>query len=393
MRVVIDYRPALRARTGVGQYVFELVRALRQRESILEGAGRAPSIGSRAPDRVDLALFSSSWKDRPAPEDVRALSAGPAGGRSPAISFLDHRIPVRVLNILWHRAEWPPVELLTGQQFDVAFSPHPLMMPARGAAQVVMIHDLDFLRDAEGLALEIRRDYPKLVRSHAQRAAHIVVPSHYTARQVENELGVAGDRMTVCYPGKPESAEPQTAGRRRHVLFLGTLERRKNVRALLAAYARLVSRRPDVAPLVLAGKAGDEAAEWLAAIGRPPLAGRVSHLGYVSDEQRQHLFRDAALFVLPSLEEGFGMPVLEAMAAGVPVIVSNRGALPEVVGDAGLVVEPQDEEGLAAAMERLLTDAAFWSAASARGLQRAGHFRWADTAASVIKAFERALGR
>ncbi len=392
MRVIIDYRPALRARTGVGQYVFEVVRALGWRDRLLAEA--AADRRQAIPDRLDLTLFSSSWKDRPATEDVRALTTDPTSGQARGVRFVDRRIPVRILNLLWHRAEWPPVELLTGQRFDIAFSPHPLLLPARGARQVVMIHDLGFLTDAEGLAAEIRRDYPKLVRAHAHRAAHVIVPSHYTARQVENELGVSADRMTVCHPGKPELAERRTAGGKRHVLFLGTLERRKNVGALLGAYSRLVSRRPDVQPLVLAGNAGkDEAAGWLAQIERPPLAGRVSHLGYVSDEQRRQLFLDAAVFVLPSLEEGFGMPVLEAMAAGVPAIVSNRGALPEVVGDAGPVVEPEDEEALAGAMERLLTDDGSWSAASARGLQRAERFRWADTAASMMKAFERALGR
>jgi glycosyltransferase involved in cell wall biosynthesis len=393
VRVIIDYRPALRARTGVGEYVFELARALRWRESVLNESDSSGPGRDGARDRLDLTLFSSSWKDRPAPADVRALSTGERGEQAPGVRFVNRRIPVRVLNLLWHRAEWPPIEVLTGRQFDVAFSPHPLLLPARHAAQVVTIYDLDFLRNAAGLAREIRRDYAALVRAHAHRAAHIVVSSHYTARQVESELGVSADRMTVCYPGAPDRAARPSPPQKRHVLFLGTLGRRKNVAGLLAAYGDLVSRRSDLPPLVLAGAATPDAAEWLARTERPPLAGRVSYLGYVSDEQRQALLRDAALFVLPSYDEGFGIPVVEAMAAGVPVVVSNRGALPEVVGDAGVIVEPEDQEALSGAMERLLTDDGLWAAASARGVTRARHFRWADTAASVVKAFERALGR
>ncbi len=395
MRVIIDYRPALRARTGVGQFVFELVRAIRWRQTVRQNRDEH-SPADRLPPAVDLTLFSSSWKDRPVREDVEALQRprAEAEAAAPGICFVDRHIPVRLLNFLWHRLEWPPVERLAGARFDVAFSPHPLLLPARHAAQVVMIHDLGFLATTEGLAPEIRRDYPKLVRSHAHRAAHVVVPSHYTARQVESELGVPGDRITVCYHGTPEWADqwPAAVGKR-HILFLGTLERRKNVDGLLAAYSNLVTRRPDVPCLVLAGGATADAAQWLGQIERPPLAGKVSYQGYVSNEQREQLVRGAALLVLPSREEGFGMPVLEAMASGVPVVVSNRGALPEVVGDAGVIVEPEDHQALSGAMERLLTDDAAWSAASARGLQRAGHFRWSDTAASVLKAFERALGR
>ncbi len=367
MRIVVDFRPALRARTGVGQTVFHLVRALAGHEAL------------------DLTLFTSSWKDRPAASDVAQL---------PGVRIVDRRVPVRALNFLWHRLEWPPVELLAGRRFDVAYSPHPLLMPVRAAAQVVMIHDLDFLVHPQRTAAEIRRDYPKLVREHAHRAAHVIVPSHYTARQVQTELSLPAERITVCYPGTPEwtGADERPADRpKRHILFVGTLEERKNVGTLLAAYTDLVGRRPEVLPLVIAGRARPEAAPWLESLKRPPLAGKAHYVGYVSDEQRRELFESAALFVLPSREEGFGMPVLEAMAAGVPVIVSNRGALPEVVDEAGIVVEADDSEALAGAMERMLTDDAFAAASAAKGIQRARRFRWTNTAACVIEAFERAL--
>ncbi len=330
-------------------------------------------------------MFSSSWKDRPTPDDLVQL---------PGVHVVDRQIPVRVLNLLWHRLEWPPVELLSGRGFDIAYSPHPLLLPARGAAHVVTIHDLDFLSHPERTTAEIRRDYPKLVREHARRAAHVVVSSHYTAREVESALGLPAARMTVCYPGAPDwypATEGPVDRPRRHVLFVGTLEQRKNVGTLLGAYRDLVGQRPGVPPLLLVGRERPEAAPWLEEIRRPPLAGRVQHLGYVPDRQRRDLFESAALFVLPSYHEGFGMPVLEAMSVGVPVVVSSRGALPEVVGDAGLVVEPDDREALAGAMERMLTDNAFAAAAAAMGIQRARRFRWSDTAAAALRAFERAL--
>jgi glycosyltransferase involved in cell wall biosynthesis len=374
VRIVVDYRPALRARTGVGEYLFQMVRAM-------PGAQEARQAG--AP--VAVTLFSSSWKDRPVPGDIAQL-----GG----VRVVDRRLPVKLLNLMWHRLEWPPVELLAGQRFDVAYSLHPLLLPARHAAQVVTVHDLDFLAHPERADAEIRRDYPALARDHARRAAHVVVNSHYTARQVEGELGVPPERVTVCYPGAPDwtsSLPPAAARQKRHVLFLGTLEERKNVGTLLAAYGDVVSRRPDALPLVLAGGARREAAAWLEQITRPPLAGRVNHVGYVGDAQRRELFESAALLVLPSRHEGFGMPVLEAMAAGVPVVVSDRGALPEVVGDAGLVVDPDDRDGLAEAIERMLTDGALAAASAAKGAQRARRFQWSETAASLLSAFERAV--
>ncbi len=367
MRIVVDYRPALRSRTGAGQYLFHLVRAL------ATGA------------ELDITLFSSSWKDRPLAEDLAQL---------PAVHVVDRHIPVTALNLLWHRLEWPPVELLSRGGFDIAYSPHPLLLPSSRAAQVVTIHDLDFLAHPERATAEIRRDYPGLVRAHAHRAAHIIVPSHYTARQVASELDVSPARMTVCYPGAPDwcpVGDRGGDGRRRHVLFVGTLEARKNVEGLLDAYAELVRRCPDVLPLVLAGRAQPESARWLEAITRPPLAGRVRHLGYVSDQQRRELFESAALFVLPSYHEGFGMPVVEAMAAGVPVVVSNRGALPEVAGDAGIVVDPDDRDALAGAMERMLMDDSLAAASAAKGVLRARQFTWPQTAAAALGAFERAI--
>jgi alpha-1,3-rhamnosyl/mannosyltransferase len=128
--------------------------------------------------------------------------------------------------------------------------------------------------------------------------------------------------------------------------------------------------------LVLAGQATEAASPWLARLRSAPLAGRVEHLGYVADARREHLFQSARVLVMPSLDEGFGLPVLEAMSAGVPVIVSSRGSLPEVVGDAGAPVDPADVNALADALERAVTDRD-WAMQSARaGLARARTFTW-----------------
>ena len=370
MRVLVDYRPALRHRSGVGEYAHELIKAL-----------LVTSGPESTDDPIELTLFSSSWKDRLRQPDDLASAAR-----------VDRRVPVKVLNFAWHRLEWPTAESLTGNVVDVTHSFHPLILPSRQAARVVTIHDLDFLSHPERTRAEIRRDYSALVRSHAHRADHIVVNSHFTGAEVERRLEVGADKITVCVPGAPDWA-PRHAppADDAYVLFFGTLEPRKNVGGLLDAYEALTTRRRDLPPLVLAGGETPDARAWLERIARPPLNRLVRHVGYVDPAKRRSLFEGARLLVQPSFDEGFGMPVLEAMTLGVPVIAARRGALPEVVGDAGPLIDPESPEELASAIERLLDDDALWAACAAKGPLRAHHFRWEESSRRLADAYRLAL--
>jgi len=364
VRILLDYRPALRERTGVGEYAHELAAALL----------RVSASGDT------LTLFSSSWKDR-LPSD-----------RLPGARVVDARVPVAVLNAAWHRLGWPPVELFAGD-VDVVHSLHPLLMPARHAAQVITIHDLDFLDHPERTRAEIRRDYGALAAVHAQRAAGVIAVSRFTAGEVERRLGVPRERITVCSEGAPPWSPRAEHPSRGPILFFGTLEPRKNVGTLLRAYATLLEIMPDAPPLWLAGGAGEAAAPWLRAIEAPPLAGHVTHLGYIAADRRYDLYIQASMLVLPSYLEGFGLPALEAMTAGVPVIVSTGGALPEVVGDAGPAIAPEDATGFADAMRRYLQDPAAVRSAVERGLVRARQYSWDATARRVLEAYVDAMGR
>jgi glycosyltransferase involved in cell wall biosynthesis len=369
VRVLLDYRSALRSRSGVGEYAHRLATALLD-------VGR-----SERPQALDLTLFSSSWKDR--------LRVDPDlnGVRS-----VDRRVPVALLNFAWHRLGWPPAEVLAGRAFDVTHSLHPLLMPARDAAQVVTIHDLNFLAHPERTRAEIRRDYPSLARNHAHRADAIIVPSRFTAAEVQRQLNVPADRIEVCSPGAPDWPARHAVPADGYVLFFGTLEPRKNVGTLLDAWERLLDRR-GVPELVLAGQAPPESRPWLERIARPPLAGRVRHIGYVDPAKRRELYEGAVLLVQPSFEEGFGIPVLESMTIGLPVVAANRGALPEVLGDAGLLFEAEDADALASAVERMLTDGGLSSAAVSKGTARARGFRWTETARRVLEVYRQAVAR
>ena len=367
MRILVDYRPAVRERTGVGEYIHQLVRAY------------------TGTNRDEVVVFTSSWKDRPA-----GGLEGQLGAR-----VLDRRIPVRVLNYAWHRWEWPPVEMIAGA-VDVAHSAHPLLMPARRAAQVVTIHDLFFLSNQTMASAEIRRDYPALVADHARRADAVITSTQYGKNQVVARLGIADDRISVCPPAPPAwsslGAEPNLPGDG-YLLFVGTLEPRKNIGTLLDAYARLLARGGSLPRLVLAGRATPAAADWLQRIATPPLAGHVKYVGYVRDDLRETLYRSARLLVMPSLDEGFGLPALEAMSAGIPVVASARGSLPEVLGDAGALVDPEDAGAIADAIERGVRDEGWAVRAAEAGLERARRFRWADSAAVLHRAYGDAVER
>jgi glycosyltransferase involved in cell wall biosynthesis len=255
-----------------------------------------------------------------------------------------------------------------------------------------MVHDLDFLRHPERTEREVRRDYPQLAQAHARRAARVIVPSPHTAAETIERLGVPRDRVVISPPGVPEWRDP-IAGRPAadgYVLFMGTLERRKNIGGLLEAYGRLVAHKPATPKLVLAGSAGAEAQPWLDAIARPPLAGHVEHLGYVRDNDRQRVYAGARVLVMPSFEEGFGMPALEAMSLGIPVVAARRGNLPDLVGDAGLLVDPDDVDSIGAALDRMLSDDSVACAAGARGLARSQRYRWRYTATALHDAFRAA---
>jgi glycosyltransferase involved in cell wall biosynthesis len=395
VRVAIDYRPALRERSGVGEYTHQLVKAM---------LTAFPPATTTNP--LELSLFSSSWKDRLVV--VPELS----GARA-----IDRRIPVRLLNLAWHRFEWPPVEWLGGGPFDVTHSSHPLLMPSSTAAQVVTIHDLNFLSHPERTRAEIRRDYPTLARQHASRADRVIVSSAFARGEVERVLGVPADRIALCPAGAPAWTPRQPRPADGYLLFFGTLEPRKNIGGLLDAYERLLvggAKAPPPDPmgersyvgrpfkaaesdrlpeLVLAGRATAAAQPWLERIERAPLKGAVRHVGYVESSKRQALYEGARLLVQPSFEEGFGLPVLEAMSLGVPVVAANRGSLPELVGDAGPLVDPERPDDIAAAIAGLLADDGYAAACAAKGLARARSFSWERTAHLVVDVYRQAIAQ
>jgi glycosyltransferase involved in cell wall biosynthesis len=339
-------------------YVHELIRAYTQRH------------------RDEVIAFSSSWKDR-----VAAGTAETLGAR-----VIDRRVPVSALNYLWHRHEWPAVERLAAET-DVVHSGHPLLMPSQHAAQVVTIHDLYFLSNPEQTHGEVRRDYPALVRSHARRADAVITSSRYAKGLVVGAFDVPEEKVHVVRPGPPAwtAQHVDRCGPGGHMLFLGTLDPRKNLDVVLDAYERLAEHGRVLPPLVVAGGPGQASARWLDRMTRGALRAAVTYRGYVTDDERARLVRGARALLLPSWDEGFGLPALEAMACGVPVIASNRGALPEVVDAAGIILDAADVDGWTLAIARLADDDEGATALGAGGMARAHVFNW-DMAADALRA-------
>jgi glycosyltransferase involved in cell wall biosynthesis len=369
VRILVDYRPALRERTGVGEYVHELARAL--------------SDGQAGAWNDDITLFTNSWKDRP---DASLAS------ELPSVNIVDIKVPVRALVWSWNRLEWPPVEWFAGE-CDVVHSQSPLLIPSNDAAQVVTVHDLDFLRHPDLMTAEIRRDYPALARTHAARAHAVIVSSQYAAGEVIRELQLDRSLVHVCPSGRPPWADDvrrrRGGSKGKHILFVGTLSLRKNVGTLLEAYARLRSRKSDAPALILAGHRTPASTRWEARCEESPLKGAVEITGYVDTAKRMDLYENAVMLVLPSYEEGFGLPVLEAMACGVPVVISSRGSLPEVAGSAATPIDPDDAEGFANEMQAILDGDP--SDRIARGIAQASTFSWAACARAARAAYQSAI--
>ena len=370
MNFGIDIRPSLSRPTGVGAYVQALAQRLPE---------AAPQ------DR--FYLFSASLSER-YPER-----------RWPAnVHLVDRKIPVRVLNSAWHRLEWPPLDTLVRAALDLVHSPHPLLLPAKKAKRIVTIHDLFFLKHPDLTRAEVRRDYATLVRDHVKRADGVICPSEHTASEARLLLDVPSAKIAVIPNGvdpeykaaaAPEAVEAVLARHRLPrgaLLYVGSDEKRKNLVNLAMAYMGMGGRRGRMPPLILVGPGP----EW--AQGGSTYGSQIFATGYLETREIRLLMAASKALVLPSLEEGFGLPVAEAMAAGLPVVCSRGSALEEVAGDAATLVNPLDTRSIADGIDRILGDEQLASAQRERGLARSRMFDWDIAAQQTLAFYRRVLG-
>jgi glycosyltransferase involved in cell wall biosynthesis len=364
LRVALDLTPLLDASTGVGTVVRELTVRV-----------------SDAPD-VDAVGFVMSWRGRD-----RLATVAP-----PAIRAVRRPMAARPLRELWKRLDWPPVTWWTGP-VDVVHGLNFVVPPARAAVELVTVHDLTCVRFPE-LCTADTLQYPTLIRRALRRGAHVHAVSSFVADEVCEVFGVSRDRVHVVANGvvPPDGGDAARGVARAggaYVLALGTIEPRKDLPTLLAAFDALAATHRDLR-LVVAGQDGWGADAFATALGRTRHRDRIVRLGWVDTATRADLLAGASVFAYPSRYEGFGLPPLEAMASGTPVVTTRTGALPEVVGDAALLVPPGDVQALADALGDVVDDVAIADRLIAAGRRRVGEFSW-DTAAAQMVAVYRAL--
>ncbi len=359
---------------GIGTYVRNLVPALTRRDPSLE-----------------VTLFHARFPSAPPDEPWTSgfpVEELPRGSRS--------------MYPRWNLTGRPPLPArLAG--CDLVHAPSSVAVPpvGRGQKLVVTVHDLAFLTVPSHFPRQWRQVYRTGLRAAVRRADAIVTPSRYTAEDLLSRTRVDPSRVHVipeaaALPELSGEADPDRVLARLKVpspyaLFVGTLEPRKNLVRLVRAYRRVATTGLPHA-LVLAGPLGWHGQMLLRelALAGP---GDIVLTGALDPQELDALYRRADVFVYPAVYEGFGLPVLEAMARGIPTVCSNTTSLPEVAGDAAVGVDPGSIREIAAAMESVLGDPALSDRLALRGRARAERFSWDETARLTLQVYEKALGR
>jgi len=369
MRIAIDGRALLGERTGIGTYTLAIAEGL----SGLPGLSVGLFAPRAFPDSLDGSRRFSVHSDR-----------HPFG-----IVWLQTSLPQRI-------AVWGADVLVSALT----------IAPARGQIPFVsVVHDLTPLTHPEWHARRTLIGFVPLWERTLERAARFLCVSDTTARDLVSRYPEAASRTRVAHNGvdlvffsrKDDPAARQRTRQRYaagqpFLLYLGTLEPRKNVEALVVACERLWGRRRARPDLVLAGGAGWKTAGLHRRIARSPFRDKIHVAGYATREAARELYRAAEVFVYPSLAEGFGLPVLEAMAVGLPVVASTADALREVGGDAAIYAPPRDVEALSRQIERALEDEPVRTRLAEAGPARAARFTWAAAVEATAKVIGEAVG-
>ncbi len=374
MRIGIDYTSAVRQRAGIGRYTRELVAEL-----LLSANGHQYTIFA-----ATGGLKDGEWRSDLRREGVR---------------FRCFPLSDDWLARLWHRLRLPiPVEVVTGF-LDVFYSPDFALPPTVPATKTLLtVHDLSFVRHPDTFVPSLRGYLEEVVPRSIDRADLVLADSAHTRSDLISLFGVAPNIVNVVYPGVDSRFRPQSnRGERErirarygiedqpYVLSVGTLQPRKNYVRLIDAFMRMRAEVDPGVQLLIAGERGWLCDRILAEANKHE---SVRLLGFVSDEDLPALYRGASLFAFASLYEGFGLPVLEAMACGVPVVCSDASSLPEVAGDAALLVNPCAVDELAHAMSRVLREDSLRQGLADRGLAQAARFTWQRSARQVRALIE-----
>lgn len=370
MKVALELQPCSAQMSGVGNYTFQLAKRIYRMEGA-DVSGNYFNFCMRNPRLSDAGL----------------------NGKVEYNSCL----PYGVYRRIWDFVPIPYRMVFTSA--DVTHFFNYIVPPGVSGKVIDTVYDLTYLRFPETMnASNLTRLQKGMCRS-LERSDLIVTDSEYVKGEIVRELGYDANRIEVVYPAAVEETAidlPKAYLKEKwgldtpYLLYLGTIEPRKNINRLIQAYSK-VSRELEQPPkLVLAGGKGWNADDTYR-LAAETLPGQILFTGYLSDEEKKLLYRHAALFTFPSLYEGFGIPVLEAMRYGLPVVCANTSSLTEVAGDSARLVEPTDVNDIAAGILELLCDPARAAQLSQRGKVEAKRFSW-DRSAEKLMQIYRKLG-
>jgi len=376
-RIAIDYTPAYEQGGGIGRYVRELTAALAIEDPV-----------------TDYRLFVAGSK--------REQLSHPPG------SNFDWRTTIltpRWLARIWQRAQLPlPVEAFAGPM-DLFHATDFVLPPTLPRTRSLLtVHDLSFLRVPDAASPSLRRYLEAVVPRSVKRADHVLADSQATKDDLIEIYRTPADKISVLYSGvdsrfgrvTDEMALKEVLDRHdlkdiKYVLSVGTVQPRKNYSGAIRALSIIRDQGIDL-HYAIAGGSGWLEDEMYRSIRETAMEDRVHILGFVPDEDLPALYSGARALLAVSLYEGFGLPVLEAMACGTPVITSNVSSLPEVAGAAGILVDPLDTEAISNAIMRPLTDAALRRQLVAAGLEHVKRFTWASAASQLKSIYDEMLG-
>ncbi len=367
MRIGVDIRSFYEPLTGIGWYLYHLLHEM-----------------SKSPD-VELYLFG----------DARVTDEGPslhAGVPSNArLCWFDLRGRGRISRFARAITAAAYVLWMKIVDVDVMFGPNyflPRLLGAIARRRVVTVHDLTYKRFPELLQVETLRNLESQMTRELVIADAIICVSESTRQDLLRYYEIEPRRAVTIHSGL--AAAEGAAGIAvslpdRYILFVSTIEPRKNLDVLLDAFERLRSRGAYTGALVIAGRIGWKSERLMARLRRPG----IHHLDYIGAAELSAVYARAEIFVFPSIYEGFGFPLLEAMAHGVPAIAARSSSLPEIGDDAALYFDPADTRELEQQIEHLLVDPSLREELIARGRARAAQFRWSDAAARTLEVFHR----
>ena len=376
VRVGINAVPLLSPLAGVGQYTYRLIAEMQQ----------------LLPHQPWL-FYGTSWH-----QEIRTAAPPGVRGIHDAIKRVVPN-PQVVLRFL------KQARFSTGareHRINLYHEPAFLAYRFRGPT-VVTVHDISWIRHPETHPADRVREMNRVMPGVIRHAEHIVVDSDFVRQEVMGYYGVPDSRVTTVLPGVSPEFKPIDAGRclralaqfnlqpGQYLLAVGTLEPRKNLSTVIAAFEQLPATLRRRFPLVIVGMNGWGMESFSDSLRHMIADGEVRLLGYVPQGDLPALYSGARLFVYPSLYEGFGLPPLEAMACGVPVIASRRASLPEVVGDAGVLVEALDERAIAQHMQALIEDDVLHASLAEAGRRRAQTFTWRKFAHETIAVYKKVV--